>query len=144
MKSISGLCSARIPHSSFWMESITFPHSSGCRWEESLTSPDTRGSIRGFDISRTSTGTAANRCLRAAGSDCTDRRAPSVEAGIQLKAIKPFSSIIFILTTALSFTQDILPPFFSVRNCVFAPEREPTRKAVGRSDPRVTPRLIEK
>lgn len=52
---------------------------------------------------------------------------PSVEAGIQLKAIKPFSRFIFILTTAL-LSHKIFCLFFPVRNCLFAPEKEPTRR----------------
>lgn len=63
-----------------------------------------------------------------------------MEAGIQLTTIKLSSSFIFIPMTAL-LSQDILP--FSVRNCVFAPERELVQKLC----PGVTqgtPRLIEK
>lgn len=49
-----------------------------------------------------------------------------MEAGIQLKTIEPFSSFIFIPTTAI-LSHKIFS-LFSVRNCIFAPEREPAWK----------------
>lgn len=49
-----------------------------------------------------------------------------MEAGIQFKPSNPFSRFIFILSTAL-LSHKIFS-LFSVRNCVFAPERELVRK----------------
>lgn len=66
------------------------------------------------------------------GSDCTDRRAPSVGAGIQLKTIKPFSSFIFIPTTALLSPR--YSPFF-LSEIASLRLKGSRAEAVGRSDP---------
>lgn len=89
-------------------------------------SPATRGAIRRFDISRTPTSTTANRCVWPAGSDCTDRKASKRGGRYSIKSDQTVSRFIFILTTALLSHKIFC--LFSVRNCLFAPEKEPTRK----------------
>lgn len=62
---------------------------------------------------------------------------PSVEAGIQLKAIRPFSGFIFILTTAHFFlSHKIFCLFFFCQKLPLCAWKGADAEAAGRSDPR--------
>lgn len=131
---VSGhIVSTLTPHSSFFcMESITFPQSFGCGWAGSLTS--TGADLQLPAVSSDSLTSPepppapqANRCVWPAGSDCTDRKASKRGGRYSIKSVQTVFTLYFYSDDSTSFTQDILP-FFSVRNCLFAPEKEPTRK----------------
>lgn len=133
--------STLIPHSSFCMESITFPHSFGCRWDGSLTSAGADLQLPAVPSDGLTSPEPPPPAPQPTGVYDPQAQTvqtggpPSVEAGIQLKAIRPFSGFIFILTTAL-LSHKIFCLFFFCQKLPLCAWKGADAEAAGRSDPR--------